>query len=104
MKVEDEWEATFKTKFGLYECLVISFSLTNAPCTFMRLMNHMLRSVIGKFVVIYFDDILIFSKKIEKHVDHIRQVLDVLKKEKLYANLVKCTFYTYQVVFLGFIV
>jgi hypothetical protein len=66
------------------------FGLTNAPNTFMRLMNHVLRSII--VVVVYFDDIMIFSKTTEEHVGHIRQVLDVLRKEKLHANLEKCTF------------
>ncbi|KAL1189304.1 RNA-directed DNA polymerase-like protein [Cardamine amara subsp. amara] len=104
MKEGGEWKTVFKTKHGLYEWLVMPFGLTNASSTFMRLMNHVLRAYIGLFVVVYFDDILIYSRSLDEHTEHVKMVLDTLRKETLFANFKKCTFCTDNVVFLGFVV
>ena len=97
-------ETTFKTKLGLYEWLVMPFGLTNASSTFMHLMNHILRSFIDHFAVVYFDDIVIYSKSLNDQKLHLKSFLEVLRKEMLFANLGKCSFGTDHVVFLGFVV
>ena len=87
--VGEEWKTAFKTKFGLYEWLVMPMGLSEAPGTFVGLMHYVLRPYIGVFVVVYFDDILVFSKTMKEHLHHVRAVLQTLRKERLYANLKK---------------
>ncbi|WVZ52561.1 hypothetical protein U9M48_003609 [Paspalum notatum var. saurae] len=97
-------KTAFITRFGLYEYTVMFFGLTNAPAYFMNLMNKVFMEYLDKFVVVFIDDILIYSKMEEEHEEHLRLVLQKLREHKLYAKLSKCEFWLDQVPFLGHIV
>jgi hypothetical protein len=97
-------KTTFITKYGLYEFTVMSFGLTNAPAFFMNLMNIVFMDYLDKFVVVFIDDILIYSQSEEEHVDHLRMVLQRLREHQLYAKLSKCEFWFNEVLFLGHII
>ena len=100
----DEWKTSFKINEGLYKWLVMFFGLTNVRRTFMRLMNEVLKKFLGKFVIVYLDEILIFSKTKEEHLEHIRKVLQKLYEEKSLINLKKCSFMNDKIINLGFLI
>jgi hypothetical protein len=97
-------KTAFITKYGLYEFTVMSFGLTNAPAFFMNLMNSVFMDYLGKFVVVFIDDILIYSQSEEEHAGHLRMVLQRLREHQLYAKLSKCEFWIDEVLFLGHII
>jgi hypothetical protein len=101
---DDIHKTAFRTRYGLYEFLVLPFGLTNAPATFMRLMNDIFRDELDSCVIIYLDDILIFSKDPQQHIVDLEKILAKLRAEKLYAKLSKCEFYKNELKFLGHVV
>ncbi len=101
---DDIHKTAFRTRYGHYEFTVLPFGLTNAPATFMQLMNDVLRPFLDKFVVVYLDDILIYSKSPEEHLQHLDQVFAVLQAHKLQVKLKKCAFGKSSIDFLGYLV
>ncbi|GKB42679.1 putative nucleotidyltransferase, ribonuclease H, partial [Tanacetum coccineum] len=98
---EDIPKTAFRTRYGHYEFQVMPFGLTNAPAVFMDLMNRVCKPYLDKFVILFIDDILIYPRNKEQHANHLRIILELLKKEKLYAKFSKCDFWIRIVQFLG---
>ncbi|GJU46487.1 reverse transcriptase domain-containing protein [Tanacetum coccineum] len=101
---EDIPKTAFRTRYGHYEFQVMPFGLTNAPVVFMDLMNRVCKPYLDKFVIVFIDDILIYSRNKEEHANHLRIILELLKKEKLYAKFSKCDFWIRIVQFLGHLI
>jgi len=104
IKPEDIPKTAFKTRYGHYEFTVMPFGLTNTPATFIDLMNRVFRPYLYKFVVLFIDDILIYSKDRDEHADHLRMVLQTLREYHLYGKVKKCEFWLEEVTFLGHVV
>ncbi|KAL4030703.1 hypothetical protein IC575_008953 [Cucumis melo] len=104
IKDEDVPKTAFRSRYGHYEFIVMSFGLTNAPAVFMDLMNRVFREFLDTFVIVFIDDILIYSKTEAEHEEHLRMVLQTLRDNKLYAKFSKCEFWLKQVSFLGHVV
>ncbi|KAJ0556778.1 putative nucleotidyltransferase, Ribonuclease H [Helianthus annuus] len=106
LRVQEESipKTAFRTRYGHYEFLVMPFGLTNAPAVFMDLMNRVCKPYLDKFVIVFIDDILIYSRSKEEHEQHLRLILELLKNEKLYAKFSKCEFWIREVQFLGHVV
>ncbi|GJR08612.1 putative reverse transcriptase domain-containing protein [Tanacetum coccineum] len=104
VREEDIPKTAFRTRYGHYEFQVMPFGLTNAPAVFMDLMNRVCKPYLDKFVIVFIDDILIYSKNKKEHEEHLKIMLELLKKEELYAKFSKCEFWISKVQFLGHVI
>ena len=104
IREHDIQKTAFRTRYGHYEFLVMPFGLTNAPAVFMDLMNRVFRFYLDKCVVVFIDDILVYSSSYLEHEKHLRKVLEILRENKLYAKLDKCEFWLKEVIFLGHVI
>lgn len=101
---EDVPKTAFRTRYGHYEFLVMPFGLTNAPATFMRLMNDVFHEYLDKFVIVFLDDILVYSKTYPEHREHLRLIMQKLREAKLFGRPLKCSFFMKEVNFCGYVI
>nr|GFC71249.1 putative reverse transcriptase domain-containing protein [Tanacetum cinerariifolium] len=104
VREEDISKTAFRTRYGHYEFQVMPFGLTYTPAIFMDFMNRVYKPYLDKFVIVFIDDILIYSKNKEEHEEHLKLILELLKKEELYAKFSKCEFWIPKVQFLGHVI
>ncbi|CAL9084794.1 unnamed protein product, partial [Musa textilis] len=97
----DEAKTTCVTKYGAFEFLVMPFDLTNAPATFCTLMNQLFKESLDKFMVVYLDDIVVYNRTLEEHIEHLRIIFKVLRKNTLFMKREKCYFTQMEILFLG---
>jgi hypothetical protein len=104
IREQDIEKTTFRCHFGHFEFLVMPFGLTNAPATFQSCMNHIFRGQLRKYLLVFFDNILIYSKTWDEHLAHLGKVLDIMKAQSLYAKESKCEFGMRELLYLGHII
>lgn len=104
IKEEDIFKTAFRTRYGHYEFVVMPFGLTNALASFMCLMNSILSKYLDKFVIVFIDDILRYSKNEQEHKEHLRIILQILREHQLYAKFSKCEFFQNKIQYLGHII
>ncbi|GKF76165.1 putative reverse transcriptase domain-containing protein, partial [Tanacetum coccineum] len=104
IKEEDILITSFRTRYGYFKFQVMPFGLTNAHAVFMELMNQVCKSYLDKFIIVFIDDILVYSKDDEEHGKHLKIILELLKKERLHAKFLKCDFWLDSVQFLGHVI
>ena len=104
MDPQDKEKTAFTTRYGIYEFNVMPFGLCNAPATFQRLMDHVYKGIAWKFVVVYLDDTIVYSKTFNEHLTHLQKVFNRIRQAGLRLNIDKCTFWMHQLPFLGHLI
>ena len=104
MREQDIHKTSFRCHYGHYEFMVMPFGLTNAPATFQSCMNHLFRAQLRKYLLVFFDDLLIYSKTWEEHLEHLDEILGITGKQSLYAKASKCEFGLTEILYLGHVI